>query len=102
MPTIDTKFYTFRQNNSGGVFDGPVYVIVEATSAEEANRIAENSEIVYFDGCDKGMDCPCCGDRWYPQWSDDKGDDVPSHYGEPFDEDELENKDRILVIRYGE
>lgn len=57
-------FYTFRQNNSGGSFYGPRYVIVEAGSADEANRIAEDHD-VYFNGCMTGMDCSCCGDRWY-------------------------------------
>lgn len=66
-----TKFYTYSQNNSGGSFvksaiDGICeYVIVEATSAEQANAIAENIGL-YFDGCETDRDCPCCGDRWYP------------------------------------
>lgn len=102
MPMIETKFYTFHQNNSGGVFEGPARnVIVEATSPEEANRIAQNHD-VYFDGCDKGWDCSCCGDRWYPQWSCDEGTDVPCHYDEPLTEDELKDTKQYLVIRYGE
>ena len=56
-------FFTFRQNNSGGFFDGTEYVIIEADSADEANMIAMDHDI-YFDGCHKGLDCPCCGDRW--------------------------------------
>jgi hypothetical protein len=77
-------FYTFNQNNSGGVFDVDErvahYVIVEANSAEEANKIAETKGI-YFDGVSKGHDCACCGDRWYAQW-EDKGDQEPLIYGE--------------------
>ena len=61
-------FWTFRQNNSGGTFtvDDSVdkYVIVEALDAEEANEKAKKVGI-YFNGCDKGVDCRCCGDRWY-------------------------------------
>jgi hypothetical protein len=62
------KFYRFRQNNSGGHFHendkvGEL-VIVEAISHTEANEIAEDNGI-YFDGCDSGRDCSCCGDRWY-------------------------------------
>ena len=61
-------FYTFRQNNSGGKFEVndsvKHYVIIEADSAEEANDIASKNTDIYFNGCDNGIDCPCCGDRW--------------------------------------
>ena len=61
-------FYTFRQNNSGGVFDCnndlSVFVIIEADTAEEANDKAASLGI-YFDGVRKGWDCDCCGDRWF-------------------------------------
>ena len=62
----DAKFYEFYQNNSGGYFDTsvPLCLWVEASSAEEACAIAEEHG-VYFDGVDKGIDCECCGDRWY-------------------------------------
>lgn len=62
-------FFTFHQNNSGGRFqvDDKVteFVIIEANDANHANLIAESIGI-YFDGCENGMDCSCCGDRWYP------------------------------------
>ena len=62
-------FYTYNQNNSGGsfVYNDKVccYVIIEADNAKESNTIAEDIGI-YFDGCDNDIDCPCCGDRWYP------------------------------------
>lgn len=79
-------FYEYRQNNSGGGFNhhkGRIgrYVIVEAHSAEEANRRAESIGI-YFDGVYEGIDCDCCGDRWVPAYD---GDEVPSHYGKPID-----------------
>ena len=35
-----SKFYCFRQNNSGGQFIGERDLIIEAESAEEANEIA--------------------------------------------------------------
>lgn len=61
-------FYTYIQNNSGGSFevneDIKQYVIIEADSAEEANDKAEDLGI-YFDGVEKGFDCPCCGNRWH-------------------------------------
>ena len=63
-------FYVFQQNNSGGSWDidelngiGKI-VIVEADNVdlavEEALKIG-----LYFDGVKKGIDCECCGDRWY-------------------------------------
>lgn len=81
-------FYTFDQNNSGGRFDYDeacgitTHVIIEADNATEANSIAENIGL-YFNGCDAGYDCPCCGDRWYPQYSDDRGAHSPEVYGQP-------------------
>ena len=62
----EANFYEFYQNNSGGYFDTsmPLCLWVEASSAEEACAIAEEHG-VYFDGVDKGIDCECCGDRWY-------------------------------------
>jgi hypothetical protein len=78
-------FYEYRQNNSGGGFDFDadagisVNVIIEADSAEAANRKAEDIGL-YFDG--EG-DCSCCGYRWYEQWYGESGDAVPSVYGTP-------------------
>jgi hypothetical protein len=78
-------FYTYDQNNSGGFFvldsDVTHYVIIEADSHEEANQRAEGVGL-YFDGCSKGLDCGCCGDRWSEAWSDE-GDPEPMIYGEP-------------------
>ena len=65
----ETRFYHFRQNNSGGYFDENnnvcINVFIEAHSDSEANLLADNFGI-YFDGCEQGIDCSCCGDRWYP------------------------------------
>ena len=76
-------FYTFTQNNSGGSFitDEAIahYVIIEADSADEANSIAE-SKGIYFNGCEIGEDCPCCGDRWYAQYDDKDGTDTVMIY----------------------
>lgn len=86
-------FWEFRQINSGGWFDWKVgqSVLIEAASRDEANERALDKG-VYFDGVDEGMDCPCCGDRWYRCWEDD-GEKKPqvwvSHYkgfwGKPTD-----------------
>lgn len=61
-------FFLFIQNNSGGSFDFDadkgigLNVAFEANSEDEAVERAQN--VIYFDGVDKGLDCPCCGDRW--------------------------------------
>lgn len=76
-------FFTFTQNNSFGTFveddNLDEFVIIEAESADEANHIAESIGI-YFDGVEKGIDCPCCGDRWYTV-SDGDGKEKPEIYG---------------------
>lgn len=63
-----TKFFEYRQNNSGGRFDVDetltIRVIVEAKDQEQAIKIGKDLGI-YFNGCDEGIDCSCCGDRWY-------------------------------------
>ena len=80
-------FFTYRQNNSGGYFYGNLLVIVEADSYKEADRIAEADGEVYFNGCTRGHDCPCCGDRWYSSFYSE-GDEVPSNkWGEPIELD---------------
>lgn len=65
---MKTKFYEFNQNNSGGSFDTDEklchILFIEAENVQQANKIAEGLG-VYFNGCDNGIDCSCCGDRWY-------------------------------------
>jgi len=85
------KWFTFRQNNSGGNFivdnDVDAYVIVQAHNADEANQLAQRIGI-YFNGVDDGIDCECCGDRWDKAWVTEgtegtEGTDEPMVYGEP-------------------
>lgn len=87
---IKTKFYSFNQNNSGGIFETNQkkgiggFVIIEAISATHANGRAEDLGI-YFNGCRDGHDCPCCGDRWY-RVDESDGYDVPSIFGTPVEQ----------------
>lgn len=66
---MTSNFYEYGQNNSGGNFvsDDKLCrtVIIEANSQHEADSIALDMGI-YFDGCSKGIECNCCGDRWFP------------------------------------
>jgi hypothetical protein len=95
------KFFTFRQNNSYGKWIGPEFIIIEAYSAEQANTIAEECGI-YFDGCRTGQDCPCCGDRWNSQYSDNEGTEVPEIYGEHYSnyKSYFQDKEICVVIHY--
>jgi hypothetical protein len=71
-------FYHYRQNNSGGHFDVDeevsINVCIEASSVSAADARAENVGI-YFNGCDTGQDCSCCGDRWYTACSEEGSTD---------------------------
>jgi hypothetical protein len=62
------KFYELSQNNTGGSFDVNDKLchrlFVEAESKNAALRIAEGLGC-YWHGVEEGMDCECCGDRWY-------------------------------------
>jgi hypothetical protein len=80
--TVNTKFYTYRQNNSGGSFIGPLAVIIEAKNADEADALAEHKAGVYFNGCDDGRDCSCCGDRWGRASDSYHACESPALYGE--------------------
>ena len=74
-------FFTFTQNNSGGSFIGPAhYVVVEAPSAHVANALVI-AHGLYFNGCEEGYDCECCGDRWHSV-DDSDGTKYPQVYGE--------------------
>ena len=81
-------FYHYSQNNSGGSFDFDKengithHVVIEADSNSESNKKAQEIGL-YFDGCAEGMDCECCGDRWYAlgTWREEDGDAEPSLYG---------------------
>ena len=77
----ELRWYEFDQNNSGGSFRLPAHVVwIQAGSSEEAARLAE-AEGLYFDGCESGLDCPCCGDRWYQPWHNE-GEASPFPTGE--------------------
>lgn len=93
------KFFNFRQNNTGGRFDEdmPLAVIIEARDAEHANERAESLEL-YFDGCRDGIDCPCCGDRWYRASGHD-GEDEPDTTVDEFDQHYVEANRVPCAIR---
>ena len=104
IKNMKTKFYTFSQNNSGGSFVNSdlegisEYVIIEALNAENANNRAEEIGI-YFDGCDDGRDCDCCGDRWYSTDNND-GEEVPSIYGKPLENMEKSGYRNNCFVHY--
>lgn len=106
-----TKFYTFRQNNSGGgfVYDPDegigLYVIIEADDEDHAIRRAEEIGL-YFDGVESRGDCECCGDRWYPDYDSDAlpsepmvGDETPEE-AVAHGEDGFYGMDKTIFIHY--
>lgn len=80
-------FFEYAQSNSGGSYmynhkaGISEHVIVEADNAKDADRRAEDIGL-YFNGCETGDDCECCGDRWYAQYTDENGTAVPMVHGE--------------------
>lgn len=93
-------FYKYDQNNSGGSFDVDENithrVVIEAVSESEADIIAKNIGI-YFNGVDDGLDCDCCGDRWYG-CNELK---FPLHYGVNKVFDNMEDYLQYLATTYG-
>lgn len=76
-------FFRYSQNNSGGSFVPPYHhIVIEAPQYRSANALAEETGLIYFDGCDSGLDCECCGDRWHRASSYD-ADPEPMIYSEP-------------------
>ena len=81
-------FFEYIQNNSGGHFDYNKkrgithFVVIEAANADLANKRAEDIGM-YWDGCETRRDCPCCGDRWCPQYDNSDGTEAPEVYGQP-------------------
>ena len=69
------RYYLFGQNNPGGKYFGPKYVIIEAGDKDEANYIAVEWTAIYFDGVSSGLDCECCGDRWEKIYKEELGYD---------------------------
>ena len=64
---IQTKFYEFSQNNSGGYFDVDENVchrvIIEAM--DEKHAVALFEPMIE----NQSGSCPCCGDRWSPEYA---------------------------------
>ena len=74
------KRYTYIQNNSAGFFIQPEWhgpedlggvegmnIWIMAEDHNEANGLALEHSSIYFDGIQRGLDCECCGDRWYKE-----------------------------------
>ena len=81
---METKFYEINQNNTGGSFvtnDKLCHrLFIEADSESEATDKAEDLGC-YWNGVDDGMDCSCCGDRWYPSGNSVDLEDQNARWG---------------------
>lgn len=100
--TVNTKFYTFIQTNSGGRYyldeNLGCFVIIEAIDHNDANARAEKIGVEFNDGCS------CCGHRWDRMSSYDEGDatDEPMISDKPVREALQERwfRDYNVIIHY--
>lgn len=62
------KFFEWSQNSPGGSFDVDNkithIIIIQSKTYEDAEKKAFELG-VYYNGSSEGIDCSCCGDRWY-------------------------------------
>ncbi|SKB62656.1 DUF7296 family protein [Sphingopyxis flava] len=85
MPTrtITTKFWTIRQNNSGGYFDEDasrgigLALCVEALDRDDAVRRLD----AIIQGYDDSGSCPCCGPRWDTYLFEEGTEEPETPYG---------------------
>lgn len=91
------KWFRYRQNNSGGYFTEPARkVYIQAQDENDANDIAEENGL-YFNGCESGSDCDCCGDRWgYPY--DDEGGELVIAEGDL--EDRSDGIPSVMIVPF--
>ena len=91
------KFYTWRQNNSGGVFDGPACIVSVQDAGIDAAKAKAEALGLYFDG--EG-DCPTCGDRWHAEPSEIG--EAPTLYELPVPEAAAQCMGRTWLIAYAD
>ncbi len=96
------RFFSFCQNNSGGRFtcnDKLCHnIIIEAHNYDEA-RLKALGLGVYFDGCSLGIDCSCCGDRWYDYEDIIDVDKMSKYYKQKFNN--IEQYAQRMANEYG-
>jgi hypothetical protein len=72
------KLFKYHQNNSFGEWQDNMPRVLEVwAETPQGADIKAESMGVYFDGCEKGIDCPCCGDRWYREYDEYNPDGYP-------------------------
>ena len=96
-----SKFYTIRQNNSGGYDiqneDVDKFVCVEADNVDTAKSKFEKILAPYREYC------PCCGERWNDDFlTEQDGYKVPTIYGGEYKDfkDEFYAKRNYSIIIY--
>lgn len=94
---IETKYYKYYQNNSGGHYelndkDGiGHYLIIEARNYEEANN--RFNEIVE----NYSSYCSCCGDRWW-DFDDDNDSDIYQDLEKAFNSIGSDSRKEDLIV----
>jgi hypothetical protein len=101
---METKFFTYNQNNSGGYFveDHKLglceYVILEAETAKQAWEKLES--IIDASEENAWNYCGCCGERWWNSEDDEDGTDTPTIFGTPIEDKEKSMFREIAYIHY--
>lgn len=98
--STELKWYEFSQNNSGGDFEVTTELchrlFIEARNDVEA--LAKGLEMgVYLNGVRGGIDCGCCGDRWY----EPNKVELPLKYSESLTFNEIKPYAQYLADKYG-
>lgn len=94
------KFYTMNQNNSGGYFiindDVREIVVIEAESPRMAEIFANDITQEYSNYCE------CCGKRWYTDFEEYDGKEIPCLYGQQITLDLLKKQtfNKSAIIYY--
>jgi len=89
----DKKMWHYKQNNSGGFYEGPAYhIVVEAVDEKDAWDKARA-----LGATNKGS-CPCCGDRWYHEPFEMKSDAYVIYADSAIEDQEDSRKSIPLVI----
>ena len=67
---INTRFYTFIQNNSGGYFIKDDN-FAEVVNIEEISMVSAWDKLIKKLGANEHCSCSCCGERWSYPWEDE-------------------------------
>ena len=86
---METKFFTYNQNNSGGYYvENDTHGVCEVVIIEAKDKDDAWSKLEAIGGKVDGFwnYCGCCGERWSSWMDESDGTEVPMIYGEPVED----------------